>query len=692
MLKFFRLYMKYILAVFVAMLMVAFLVEPTLRMFGPDPAGEVIGTLDGREITLGDQRQAGTQLQVLEQISPVLLQFGAVGSGQGRALRWMLMLHEAQAMGLSASQAQVDQLLATVGLGSTRIDAVAGRIGVSVETVRRVLKNWLTVQSYKELIDGVVHLPIAQRLDHWEAAGRFMRMGYYQGAAVEIESALHGAPRLSEPLLQRFVYDHQAKAKITATAVSSDRYLSRVESPDQSALVDLFDQYKDSLPGQGQPFALGYRIPDRVKIQYLAVPFNRVREEVSVEEADALNYYDSHLDQYRSAPPATQPAPDSPGDDQPIKPYPEVRHEIIEKLKDQRAAQMGDRIIKAAQAMLLEDARQFGQRDGYRIIPDDWQPVGLDQVAQRLEQKFGVRPDVYRYDDSWQTASQLAQLPQIGRSRVALGEQSESFLRYVLSEKQLLDPESNHPLGSLRLQARLPSVPLNSPDGGRCLFRLIDAQSSRVPDSLDQVRDQVQRDARQIAAYKLLKEDLSALLQQARDEGLVPWASKEGLAVHQPPMFAKRQPGLGGRWLVPDLPGLGRSQVLVDAIFDWVDRVLDRTLDQTEPFTSPVAIQSAPEPERIGAIAIDQGMKLVLFRVDQLQPISKNEYQRMAQSPQLGAWINQSLTGQGPQGSLTIEVLSNRVGFEPADSGDDPSGTAAGKGGPVDTDDDPLPG
>ena len=63
MLKFFRQYNKYILSVGVALLMIAFLIQPTLSMFAPSPGNRTIGTIGDTEITLQDQRQAGTTLR-----------------------------------------------------------------------------------------------------------------------------------------------------------------------------------------------------------------------------------------------------------------------------------------------------------------------------------------------------------------------------------------------------------------------------------------------------------------------------------------------------------------------------------------------------------------------------------------------------------------------------------------------------
>ena len=70
MLKFFREYNKYILVVGVALLMVAFLVGPTLSMFAPEPGAEMIGSIGDRQVTILDLRQAKSELTLLQDVAP----------------------------------------------------------------------------------------------------------------------------------------------------------------------------------------------------------------------------------------------------------------------------------------------------------------------------------------------------------------------------------------------------------------------------------------------------------------------------------------------------------------------------------------------------------------------------------------------------------------------------------------------
>jgi len=291
MLKFFREYNKYILAVGVALLMIAFLIQPTLSMFTPDPREEVIGTIGGEEVTLGDQRVADTHLRVLESVSPILLAFAGNTPGEPpHPLQWFLMLRDAQSMGLSASDAQVNELLVALNFDEARLASVSRQMGMSRQAVREALRQWIVVLEYKELVNGLAHTRFDERLRYALTAMQLMQRGNYMIGLGLSESAFGGAPRLREPLLKRFMYDEQTRVRITALVVPSDRYVLGVSEPDEQTQNELFERYKESLPGEGEPYGLGYRVPDRVKIEYLEIPMSRLREKVRVEEADALAY------------------------------------------------------------------------------------------------------------------------------------------------------------------------------------------------------------------------------------------------------------------------------------------------------------------------------------------------------------------------------------------------------------------
>ena len=78
--------------------------------------------------------------------------------------------------------------------------------------------------------------------------------------------------------------------------------------------------------------------------------------------------------------------------------------------------------------------------------------------------------------------------------------------------------DPNNPLVTQRLQVGVPSQPVESFDQSRYIFRLTDAQPTHEPETLDEVKDAVTRDAKKKAAYDLLLAEKDKWVGRARKE------------------------------------------------------------------------------------------------------------------------------------------------------------------------------
>lgn len=674
MFKFFRKYNNYILVIGVVVLMVAFLIQPVLSIFMPDPAQDVIGTLESEELTLGQRRGAANQLDLLASAFPLLRLPESVD-----AMQWMLAMRDAEAMGLSASIAEVDLLVLMINrwieafnamntsnrpVPQLQLERIAKRLRVSVESLRGVLRDRIVYEDYKSLVAGLQHVSLIQQLDHQVQMYELTRQGMTQ-LAYRLSYKANPMPRISVPRREHFLHDLYSRVRVTAALVDAQAYLHRVEQPAQQEVEDLFDRYKNDLPGQSEPNGIGYRFADRVKLEYLSVPFNRLRQTVQIEEADALSYYDRHPHEFKIALPSTQPGdapPDSTGAI--TQPYEVVRGQIVDQLKDEQATALGDRIMKSAQAMLLEDARSLDESEGYRVVTPDWQPISLQAVADRLKKQFGVQVDVSPHDQEWLTREGLAQLPGI-REAFLVGTRTYSFVSYATSARELLDPDTPHPLASLRLQAMLPSSPLISASRGRYLFRLTAAQRSHPPDSLEEVRPQVVEDARRLAAYELAKQDIEMWHQRARTETLEGLASQADLTLINPPAFAKHEPafseGQTGRLQPPNIEAIGRDQSFVDAVFDLSQRTREAG-----------GVQQVPPDQRLVVLPIDRRFSLALARLDETLPMTRKDAEMMSLLQPVDTMISLLFNADLAVDPLSFDAIADRVGYKPAHSDADP--------------------
>lgn len=667
MLRWFRQYNAWILSIGVSLLMVAFLVEPALRMFQQDPGDEVIGTLDGVKVRRSAYRQAEAEWSVIQRAGLALF------APADDALHWMLMVQQARALGLKVSRGEVAQTLALLGLlEESRIEETARQLGVTPGTLRQALADWLIVQEARELLTGRAHVPLTDRVRMLGDRNLMLMMQY----GLIDPDMLVGSPRASEPVMKRLLYDGRATVKIDAVLIGAAKALDQVGQPDAELMTDLYERHKDSLPGRSEPHGFGYRSPERVKVEYLIVPLEPIRERAVVDEADALAYYDQNKSQFKAAAdPSAKPGESGfdaslpvPGSSAEFKPYEEVRRAIIDRLKDERARAVADKAIKAARAVLLSELRSIPEDANYRVFPEGYVPTGsLRSAAETIQQQFaqeGVRTQVVGDVLGWLESGALPDLPGIGKASTsaALGQRRVPFAVYALSARELepvpaqsdqagaRDAASARRLPGLPMQTHVPSVPLEDDQGNRYLFRLTGAQAERSPQSLEEVKDRVEEDARMLLAYRLLggDEQRQSWLDKARGSGgLSALAGTIGVSPISPPPFPRRQMSMGGGAITPEIDGIGRDAEFVDRVFQAAVELAGRQ----------GGLSSIDPAERTLAVPVAAKLSLALVRIDEFKPVSKSDYERaitaMAQQQGLALTLNQALAVKPEDASAT---------------------------------------
>jgi len=659
MFNFLRKYNKIILAVFGSLLMVAFLIEGTVSMWQQQQRAQPIGAIGDRALTLEDRRQASMEIRLLQAARPPGDPFNLVTGND--PLRWLLMQEEARALGLYASPAEVQVLYESTRLSDAGFRAnLLDEFRVSEAMVRQALKRWLIAQRYVALIKGLSPLSPDELGQRTQMAFMSMLRSGNQVNPDELAEMVHGKPRVSRRLTEHLIADHLASARITMAAVPADRLLEEVPEPDDETVRRLFERYRDELPGEGAPWGLGYRYPDRLKLSVLTLPFQQLFGAVSVDYADIVAYYDENPGEFlpeeaEEAGEEEDGDEEDGGEDQTPEPRPlaEVQQRIERKLRREAARKLGERIARFARAELLEQARTFPREQGYRQLPPDWEPAALEAIADTIRERFGIEPDVRHPHETWLTPEALAELPSLGNATLT-GETRTAFADYALTCREL-EPDPDNPLVTRRLQAHLPSEPLVGPSGNWSIFRVEEAIPEHSPESLEEVGERVRRDARRIAAYELLTSEARRThwLEQARAMRLETLAESHGLQRRSPPPFPRRVAAGSGAVDIPDVPGVGRSRAFVDAVFQLA-------LDVHQAGGG-----EAPARERIAAIGVKQAQALMLVRLEAYEPVDRETFEQVLTSPIAQTWIQDMLSFPDDADPLTVEAISQRIGFVP---------------------------
>jgi hypothetical protein len=175
-----------------------------------------------------------------------------------------------------------------------------------------------------------------------------------------------------------------------------------------------------------------------------------------------------------------------------------------------------------------------------------------------------------------------------------------------------------------------------------------------VPSSLLEVKDQVKRDAQLLAGYKALLANTDSWQRRAVAEGLPAIAKELKTTVLNPPAFPRKDLRTAGT-LAPEIPGIGRSNALVDRVFDVAARASERA-----------ATQPGKPADRVDAVPLDARLSLVLVRVEQYQPMNEMDYLQALSQLAMDAPIIQEilLRTQLKEPPLSRAVLEKRLGFE----------------------------
>jgi hypothetical protein len=235
-------------------------------------------------------------------------------------LFWILLCNEARNAGIFVGNEEVGRSLEQAiprwfkRPYSQVISSLMNRYGVPEETILTTFGKLLAVLQYAQIISSVENVTTAQ--------------------------IKHMARDESESLSTEFV---QFKASYFA---------DKAQTPPEQALTEQFNRYKDSFPGdvsEANPFGFGYRLPDRIQFDYIAVKLADVAGIIKAPtEEEAEQYYQVNRDrQFTEKVPADPNDPNS-AQVAKIRPYAEVADTIMSELRHQRLTTKAEQILQEA--------------------------------------------------------------------------------------------------------------------------------------------------------------------------------------------------------------------------------------------------------------------------------------------------------------------------------------------------------
>jgi hypothetical protein len=526
-------------------------VEEKLSMWwGSHPTTQKVGTINGKPVREGEVREFFGELRAAgeasQQIAMLLESRATTPEARQRLyantmgatawpivtptadrektdrltiMTWLALYEEARERGFVTSQAEVD----------ARFAALA-ELGLSPEVLKSIVRR--VAGGQRSRLDDAMRKDMALR-------------SYINYLGEDLSVVV-------EPEMRREFVRMDERLKVRLEVIKAADLLPEVKDPAEAVLRQQFDKYKKFLAGQS-PEGFGYRIPDRVQIEYLEASASVFEDaaRTQVTDADVRAYYDANkdteflvkeekasADKEKDKDKKEQQTEEAKRPEKKVRPFEEVRGEIRKTLIRRKAAALASERLNGNAA----EIRSVKKPPDLRIWADGKQ----------------VR---YAAIEGFKSAEQLAEIKGIGQAMRG----SDRLPAYAVQVKGLA-PAGKERLGEMEI-----SDVFTDPDGNAYVMRVTGIEPNHEPSSLQEVRDKVVADVRQVTAMQLARERGTALMDAAAAKGLEAAAKDLKLKPTVESDWFPREYTVpyGGRWvtLPATLPEVGSNRMVVAECF-----------------------------------------------------------------------------------------------------------------------------
>jgi len=370
-------------------------------------------------------------------------------------------------------------------------------------------------------------------------------------AILRYSNMLANSLTISQPQLKNAIRDIVEQQNVTGqfARYSADIFADQVPQPTEQQLQDHFELYKQYLPGektsaQEKPHQFGYKLPDRVQVEFLKVDITVAKEQVTkqfeqktaIEQEEILQQYWSE-NQNRFRVPVAKPADQQDQQSEPeyrLQSYDEVAQQVKTMWLQDQATQKAQQLIAEAQR-LTRHKMDSSDTDAQPQVDDthaDYAAIAQQLISPQLEVTYSKSDFL-----SPQTAETFEDFRMAYQARQGVRQQSLINLLFACEPLRARQATRlDEP--PLRLYEDVTSILAfdysNNPQTAYML-RIVAVDKARVPVSLDddgrqgpadqpflttgvnQLKEQVKQDWQDIQAYQLACQQAKIFAEKAGD-------------------------------------------------------------------------------------------------------------------------------------------------------------------------------
>lgn len=581
MLRFIRKYNKYILAVFGTLLLITFLVPYAITQIGSASSrgGIKWATIGPDDETLKStvRVQASRELQLLQNLQ---LQVGPFGV-MDQPSHWYLLVKEAR----------------EAGLVGNLTPASLGQMQFGNQDPQFVANTYAKLAAVTSLIQ--LHLD----------GTPFSTSGVDSG-------------RLSDRRVRHIAKERYHNVSVQMVMIKAAAP-ENAGSFTEAQLQEQFDEYKDFLPGEGE-MGFGYKLPNRLKLEWLEISISSVKK--MIESSDALNavalrkHWRKNDAQF-GPPIANAEVPQ------------DVYDDLLQTLTDAKLKE----ISRFGHNQLRRKQRGLKQENSAFVIPTDWQGLSFVDLAQKIQNDFGVSLPAYHAAGSrWLWTGEISDLQGLSEATTVRFGQIPMNLFDLVSTLREFNADSTIPV-----QSQISGPPLDGINGNIYFFRVTDVDPSRAPNSLDEANDAVIADLGRIQEYQHLIQSMDEVQQQARNEGLLAVALENNSVVDQ-----RRLLSIGSSIVLPEI---GQNSDLIKTI-----------VDRARELPTNIAFDNLTDDQTTFVLPVDDSLVLLVVKLISQTPLSDSLFSTYARF----GFLQVTMLEINEDMPTPMEQVSEAFGFE----------------------------
>ena len=245
-------------------------------------------------------------------------------------------------------------------------------------------------RNYSQVIGSIVNQKGVTEQQILEAFGNLLSVLQYAHLICS------GQDITTRQLMQMVAWETEG-VDVEFVEFNSSTFSEAQEAPDEETMVEHFNKYKKYFSGEisdENPYGFGYKLPDRVQLEYIVVKLDEISSIIKSATQDELEeYYDRYKEQlFTEQVPSNPNDPNSPMIER-LRPYSSVANIISKQLKQDKINVKAEGIIQEAISLTeasLQDINdtelaELGSEELAKLVGD------YKTAAEQLSEKYKIK-------------------------------------------------------------------------------------------------------------------------------------------------------------------------------------------------------------------------------------------------------------------------------------------------------------